>query len=126
MIITLTILSIFFSFVSGFAKSICDLSEEGKLKWKPKTYWIKSISSINKYQFKNKVIRYLMKTIFVAFTDGWHGSQSVLTWCLILSGVGVGFLSGKYSLYCLFGIAVVYGVRTLIFHLFYNSKLLRK
>lgn len=30
---------------SGFAKAVMDLSEEGKIKFKPSRYWIKSMSS---------------------------------------------------------------------------------
>ena len=37
-------------FISGFAKAVMDLSEEGKIKFKPSRYWIKSMSSPNKWK----------------------------------------------------------------------------
>jgi len=37
-------------FISGFAKAVMDLSEEGKIKLKPSRYWIKSMSSPNKWK----------------------------------------------------------------------------
>ena len=36
--------------ISGFAKAVMDLSEEGKIKFKPSRYWIKSMSSPNKWK----------------------------------------------------------------------------
>ena len=37
-------------FISGFAKVVMDLSEEGKIKFKPSRYWIKAMSSPNKWK----------------------------------------------------------------------------
>lgn len=37
-------------FISGFAKAVMDLSSEGKIKFKPSRYWIKSMSSPNKWK----------------------------------------------------------------------------
>jgi len=52
---TLIILSVVFAVlahalgcISGYAKMICDLSEEEKLNFLPKEYWHKRISSVNK------------------------------------------------------------------------------
>lgn len=45
MTIALIISAIVFAFISGFSKAICDLSEEGKLKFKPDSFWIKAKSS---------------------------------------------------------------------------------
>ena len=44
MTITLTILAVALAVLSGIAKAICDLSEEGKLKFNPENYWLKSKS----------------------------------------------------------------------------------
>lgn len=120
MTIALIISAIVFAFISGFSKAICDLSEEGKLKFKPDTFWIKAKSSANKYQYKNKVAAYLMKTILVGFTDGWHSFQTVLTVGLLSAGFFVGFLTGKTSLYFAFGLIVVYAIRTGVFHIFHD------
>lgn len=129
MTVTLIILSIVFSVIahtmatfSGYAKMICDLSEESKLNKTPFEYWHKHLSSQNKYKYTGKVKTWLMKNLLVMFTDGWHKYQLVLTVCLILSGFFVGFISGKVTPYYSFMILSVYFVRTATFHLFYNSK----
>jgi len=129
MTITLIILSIVFavfahvlSIVSGYAKMVCDLSEEEKLNFVPKEYWHKRISSVNKHKYTGKVKAWLMKNLLVMFTDGWHKYQFVLTVCLLLSGYFIGFISGKITPYYSFMILSVYFVRTASFHLFYTSK----
>jgi len=129
MTITLIILSVVFSviahvmaIVSGYAKMICDLSEEGKLNKKPFEYWHKTASSKNKHQYTGKLKSWLMKNLLVMFTDGWHKYQFVLTVCLILSGFFVGFISGKITPYYSFQLLSVYLVRTATFHFFYTSK----
>jgi len=130
---TLIILSVVFSVfahalgcISGYAKMICDLSEESKLNKTPYEYWHKHLSSKNKYEYTGKIKIWLMKNLLVMFTDGWHRYQFYLTICLILSGFFVGFISGKVTPYYSFQLLSVYFVRTLTFHLFYNSKILRK
>ena len=133
MTITLIILSVVFSviahvmaIVSGYAKMICDLSEEGKLNKKPFEYWHKTASSKNKHQYTGKIKAWLMKNLLVMFTDGWHKYQFVLTICLLVSGFFVGFISGKVTPYYSFMLLSVYVVRTATFHLLYNSKKYRK
>ena len=129
MTITLIILAIVFALVahtfaiiSGYAKMICDLSEESKLNKTPFEYWHKHLSSQNKYKYTGKVKAWLMKNLLVMFTDGWHKYQFVLTVCLLLSGYFIGFISGKITPYYSFMILSVYFVRTASFHLFYTSK----
>lgn len=133
MTVTLIILSVVFSVVahafaiiSGYAKMICDLSEEEKLNFSPKEYWHKRISSVNKHQYTGKIKVWLMKNLLVMFTDGWHKYQFVLTICLLVSGFFVGFISGKITPYYSFMLLSVYFVRTATFHLLYNSKKYRK
>ena len=133
MTITLIILSVVFSviahvmaIVSGYAKMICDLSEEGKLNKKPFEYWHKTASSKNKHQYTGKIKAWLMKNLLVMFTDGWHKYQFVLTICLLVSGFFVGFISGKITPYYSFMLLSVYFIRTATFHLLYNSKKYRK
>jgi hypothetical protein len=125
----LIILSVVFSLVahiaayfSGYAKMICDLSEESKLNKTPYEYWHKHLSSQNKNKYTGKIKVWLMRNLFVAQTDGWHKYQLVLTICLILSGFFVGFISGKVTPYYSFQLLSVYFVRTVSFHLFYTSK----
>jgi len=129
MTITLIILSVVFSviahvmaIVSGYAKMICDLSEEGKLNKKPFEYWHKTASSKNKHQYTGKIKQWLMKNLLVMFTDGWHKYQFVLTAGLLLSGFFIGFISGKVTPYYSFMILSAYITRTAVFHLLYTSK----
>ena len=129
MTITLIILSVVFSviahvmaIVSGYAKMICDLSEEGKLNKKPFEYWHKTASSKNKHQYTGKLKSWLMKNLLVMFTDGWHKYQFVLTAGLLLSGFFIGFISGKVTPYYSFIILSAYITRTAVFHLLYTSK----
>jgi len=126
---TLITISIITSFLSGFSKAICDLSEDGKLKFYKKTYWIKAFSWQNKYKNgdKKQGEKFFGSTRwFVAFTDAWHKYQFVLTICLLVSGFFVGFISGKITPYYSFMLLSVYFVRTATFHLLYNSKKYRK
>ena len=129
MTLTLIILSVVFSviahvmaIVSGYAKMICDLSEEGKLNKKPFEYWHKTASSKNKHQYTGKLKSWLMKNLLVMFTDGWHKYQFVLTAGLLLSGFFIGFISGKVTPYYSFMILSAYITRTAVFHLLYTSK----
>ena len=129
MTVTLIILSVVFSviahvmaIVSGYAKMICDLSEEGKLNKKPFEYWHKTASSKNKHQYTGKLKSWLMKNLLVMFTDGWHKYQFVLTAGLLLSGFFIGFISGKVTPYYSFMILSAYITRTAVFHLLYTSK----
>lgn len=129
MTITLIILSVVFSviahvmaIVSGYAKMICDLSEEGKLNKKPFEYWHKTASSKNKHQYTGKIKAWLMKNLLVMFTDGWHKYQFILTAALLFSGFFIGFISGKVTPYYSFMILSAYITRTAVFHLLYTSK----
>ena len=75
MIVALIITAVLLSIISGFSKAICDLSEEGKLKFYKKTFWIKALSSNNKYKNNDpkQGAKFLgSTTIFVMFTDAWH------------------------------------------------------
>ena len=72
LLIIFSVLSELLAISTGFAKAVADLSEEGKLKWTPSSYWLKHESSENKNKYTGKVKKFLMRTIFVMFTDGWH------------------------------------------------------
>jgi len=120
--IVFAVLAHAFSAISGYAKMICDLSEEEKLNKTPFEYWHKRLSSKNKHQYTGKIKVWLMKNLLVMFTDGWHKYQFVLTICLLVSGFLVGFISGKITPYYSFMLLSVYFVRTLTFHLLYTSK----
>jgi len=136
MIPALITTSIITTFLAGFAKAICDLSEEGKLKFYRKTFWIKDLSWVNKYKLDklNRPIRingkYVEKfwgstTIFVMFTDAWHLFGFIERIALITSFTIVGFLA-SISLYYLFGLLINYIIFISVFNIFYTYKILRK
>jgi hypothetical protein len=50
LLIIFSVLSELLAISTGFAKAVADLSEEGKIKFKPSRYWIKAMSSPNKWK----------------------------------------------------------------------------
>ena len=121
--ITLIILSIVFSILSGFSKAICDLSEEDKLKFQPKEFWIKNISWKNKWK-NGKEKFWGSSRWFVMFTDAWHLFGLIERVGFIVTYVSIGILIMYSNWYWL--MLLNYPLFALIFHLFYNSKILRK
>lgn len=127
MTIALIIISIITSFISGFAKAICDLSEEGKLKFYKKTYWIKNLAWQNKYKNgdKKQGEKFFGSTRwFVAFTCAWHlfGLLERIGFIITYTIVGYLISVNQWFAFMLF----LYPFSMLIFHLFYNSKILKK
>lgn len=126
--ITLIILSIVFSVISGFAKAIMDLSEEGKLKFKKKSFWIKELSYINKWKNGDKKQGekfFGSSRWFVMFTDAWHLFGFLERVSLVISFTIVGHLV-SINAYFLFGVLVNYIVFTGVFHIFHTYKILKK
>jgi len=126
MILLLTI-SLIFSIISGFAKAICDLSEEGKLKFNPEIFWIKNLSWKNKWKngdFKQGEKFFGSSRWFVALTDAWHLFGLIERIGFIITWVSVGILITISNWYWF--MLLCYPLSMLTFHLFYNSKLLRK
>lgn len=121
--ITLIILSVVFSILSGFSKAICDLSEEDKLKFQPKEFWIKNISWKNKWK-NGKEKFWGSSRWFVSFTDAWHLFGLIERVGFIVTYVSIGILIMYSNWYWL--MLLNYPLFALIFHLFYNSKILRK
>jgi len=124
---TLITISIITSFLSGFAKAICDLSEDGKLKFYKKTYWIKAFSWQNKYKNGDKKQGekfFGSSRWFVAFTDAWHLFGIIERIGFVITYTSVGYLinMNHWFAFMLF----LYPFSMLIFHLFYNSKKLTK
>jgi len=124
---TLITISIITSFLSGFSKAICDLSEDGKLKFYKKTYWIKAFSWQNKYKNgdKKQGEKFFGSTRwFVAFTDAWHLFGIIERIGFVITYTSVGYLinMNHWFAFMLF----LYPFSMLIFHLFYNSKKLTK
>ena len=134
MTITLTILAVLLSILSGFAKAVCDLSEEEKIKGNPKMWW-KRISSVNKWLLdsKNQIVYKAGKKVerfwgssrwFVAFTDWWHRFNDVRDICFGASCWIAGYLLSFSSWYWF--MLALYPLQRLSFHLFYTSKILHK
>jgi hypothetical protein len=114
-------------FISGFAKTIMDLSEEGKIKFKPSRYWIKSMSSPNKWKDGDprKGEKFFGSSRwFVSLTDAWHLFGIIERIGFIITYTSVGYLinMNHWFAFMLF----LYPFSMLIFHLFYNSKKLTK
>ena len=126
--ITLIILSIVTALVSGIAKAIMDLSEEGKLKFKKKSFWIKELSYINKWKNGDKKQGekfFGSSRWFVSLTDAWH-----LFGFLFRVSYGIAFLAiGSLALYnpLLPLLAIpAYALFAVVFHIFHTYKILRK
>jgi hypothetical protein len=115
-----------FSILSGFSKAICDLSEEGKLKG-GSSYWHKNKSWKNKWKNGDKKQGekfWLSSTIFVLFTDAWHLFGLLERIGFIVSYITIGMLITISDWYWFMLSNYLFSM--MIFHLFYNSKLLRK
>ena len=128
MTIALIIISILTAIFGGFCKAICDLSEEGKLKFKKKSFWLKELSWVNKYKngLKSKGEKFWGSSRwFVMFTDAWHLFGFLERVSLVISFTMVGHLV-SINAYFLFGVLVNYIVFTGVFHIFHTYKILRK
>lgn len=137
MTIAFIILSIILTILSGFAKAITDLSEDGKLKFTPERYWLKSKSWVNKWKCSfNKIplrdnndkLTESFKgssTIFVAFTDAWHLFNAIYYYSTAGACIFIGYVIavGNVGHLCLL---LLLPFQRVVFHLFYNSKILRK
>jgi len=135
MTITLIILSVVFTILSGICKAVMDLSEENKLKFDNKFFWIKAYSWKNKWKLsenREPIIengKYVERfwgssRWFVSFTDAWHLFGLIERVGFIVTYVSIGILIMYSNWYWL--MLLNYPLFALIFHLFYNSKILRK
>lgn len=125
MTIALIILAVVFTFVSGFSKAICDLSEEGSLRFKPKKFWIKDLSWINKWQIDNGLISTKKERFwgssrwFVMFTDGWHLFGLIERIGFIVTYTATGMLISQSAWYWF--MLLSYPFSMLVFHIFHDS-----
>lgn len=127
-VVILSLLSISFSFVSGYSKEICDLSADDKIKESlPKEVWVKKHSSYKKYNTSDgKIKAWLRKNLLVIFADKWHQHQFYTYLSYLLTDVCCGILM-LCNWYFSFMILLVYQVRSSIFHFYYHiSKKYRK
>ena len=128
--ILLIVISVLLTIISSFSKAICDLSEEGNLfrnKSINQLFWYKDLSWKNKWKggLRTKGEKFWGSSRwFVMFTDAWH----LFGFIFRLSFLGAFFCVGvltKFSNYFYFGMLVNYVLFASVFHLFYNSKILR-
>jgi hypothetical protein len=127
---TLITISIITSFLSGFSKAIMDLSEEGKIKFKPSRYWIKAMSSPNKWKDGDprKGEKFFGSSRwFVAQTDAWHLFGALMFYSYWISFTLSGFIIGYNfdNKYYLLLLKIPFLSRG-IFHIFYTYKIFKK
>ena len=128
MLITLIIASVVLTIVSGFAKAVMDLSEEGKIKFKPSRYWIKAMSSPNKWRDgdSRKGEKFFGSSRwFVSLTDAWHVFGFVFRVSYGIAFLAIGSLALYNPLLPLLAIPA-YALFAGVFHIFHTYKILRK
>jgi len=124
----LIILSVVFAILSGLFKAICDLSEEGNLKFYKKTFWLKDLSWQNKWKNGDKTQGekfWLSSTFFVAQTDAWHLFGVLFRISFAVAYTCIGMLT-TVSYFYLFGVVVAYILFATTFHIFHSYKILIK
>jgi len=126
MTITLIILAIVLSILSGFFKAICDLSEEEKIKGNP-LFWHKNKSWQNKWKNGDKKQGekfFGSSRWFVLFTDAWHLFGLLFRLSFIVTYTSIGMLANVSYSY-LFGVLVAYVIFVISFHIFYTYKIIK-
>ncbi len=127
MTITLIILSVVFSILSGICKAVMDLSEESKIKGNP-LFWHKNKSWQNKWKNGDKTQGekfWLSSTFFVAQTDAWHLFGVLFRVFYAKVYICIGLLI-SIDIWYTFGALVVYIIFASTFHIFHTYKILRK
>ena len=115
-------------FISGFAKAVMDLSEEGKIKFKPSRYWIKAMSSPNKWKDGDprKGEKFFGSSRwFVSLTDAWHLFGVLFRAFYAKVYICIGLLI-SINIWYTFGVLVAYVIFATTFHIFHTYKILRK
>ena len=113
---------------SGFAKAVMDLSEEGKIKFKPSRYWIKSMSSPNKWKDGDprKGEKFFGSSRwFVSLTDAWHMFGYIFRASYAIAFLAIGSLVLYNPLLPLLAIPA-YAFFAGVFHIFHTYKILKK
>ena len=127
MIVTLIILSVVFSILSGICKAVMDLSEESKIKGNP-LFWHKNKSWQNKWKNGDKKQGekfFGSSRWFVLFTDAWHLFGVLFRISFAVAYTCIGMLT-TVSYFYLFGVVVAYILFATSFHIFYTYKIFRK
>ena len=127
MTITLIILSVVFSILSGISKAVMDLSEESKIKGNP-LFWHKNKSWQNKWKNGDKTQGerfWGSSRWFVLFTDAWHLFGVLFRAFYAKVYICIGLLI-SINIWYSFGALVVYIIFATTFHIFHSYKILRK
>ena len=127
MTITLIILSVLFSILSGISKAVMDLSEESKIKGNP-LFWHKNKSWQNKWKNGDKSQGekfFGSSRWFVLFTDAWHLFGVLFRVFYAKVYICIGLLI-SIDIWYTFGALVVYIIFASTFHIFHTYKILRK
>ena len=127
MTITLIILSVVFSILSGIFKAVMDLSEESKIKGNP-LFWHKNKSWQNKWKNGDKSQGekfFGSSRWFVLFTDAWHLFGVLFRVFYAKVYICIGLLI-SIDIWYTFGALVVYIIFASTFHIFHTYKILRK
>ena len=128
MLITLIILSVILPILLGFPKAVCDLSEEDRIKFEPRIFWVKSASSANKWKNGIKVQGekfFGSSRWFVSLTDAWHVFGFVFRVSYGIAFLAIGSLALYNPLLPLLAIPA-YALFAGVFHIFHTYKILRK
>ena len=126
MTVTLIILSVVFSILSGISKAVMDLSEEGKLKGNP-LFWHKNKSWQNKWKNGDKTQGerfWGSSRWFVLFTDAWHLFGVLFRAFYAKVYICIGLLI-SINIWYSFGVLVAYIIFTTTFHIFHTYKILK-
>ena len=132
----LIILSVVFTILSGICKAVMDLSEENKLKFDNKFFWIKAYSWKNKWKLsenREPIIengKYVERfwgssRWFVSLTDAWHVFGFVFRVSYGIAFLAIGSLALYNPLLPLLAIPA-YALFAGVFHIFHTYKILRK
>ena len=127
MTITLIILSVVFSILSGISKAVMDLSEESKIKGNP-LFWHKNKSWQNKWKNGDKKQGekfFGSSRWFVSLTDAWHVFGFVFRVSYGAAFFAIGSLALYNPLLPLLAIPA-YALFAGVFHIFHTYKILRK
>ena len=127
MTVTLIILSVVFSILSGISKAVMDLSEESKIKGNP-LFWHKNKSWQNKWKNGDKSQGekfFGSSRWFVLFTDAWHLFGVLFRVFYAKVYICIGLLI-SIDIWYTFGALVVYIIFASTFHIFHTYKILKK
>ena len=135
LLITLIIVGVLLTIVSGLSKAIMDLSEDKKLKFKNEFFWLKAYSWKNKWKLDDKsnpiskdkkyVERFFGSSRwFVFLTDAWHLFGLLFRLSFATSYVCIGILI-SINIWYTFGILVSYIIFATSFHIFHTYKIFK-